>query len=121
MSVSRSIATILGAAALGGCGAGEPAEDAVAPDGLEGWIPERASEGAALFSEVGCLGCHTYAGEGSQNAGAPDLTAIGETDRGARRYAEHLREPAGDHPSFASLGEEQLLALGEFLDASRGC
>lgn len=128
MHAFRVIACAAVAVLLVGCGGtetepeAEPEAEVESPaaEGLARCVPEEP-QGAALFAEVGCLGCHTYDGDGSQNLDAPDLTSIGETDRGAEWYADHLRDAPGDHPSFATLGDEQLLAIGRFLDASRGC
>ncbi|MCZ7589482.1 MAG: hypothetical protein M5U27_11655 [Gaiella sp.] len=43
---------------------------------------EAAVAGATLFAESGCLNCHIYLGEGSANLGAPNLSAVGATERG---------------------------------------
>jgi hypothetical protein len=55
-----------------------------------GWADEQgfadnpqAVRGARIFAQVGCLNCHTYLGDGTQNLGAPDLTAIGRETREA--------------------------------------
>ena len=41
---------------------------------LEG-LPKKAVQGAVVFQSSGCLSCHTYAGTGSANLNAPDLTS----------------------------------------------
>jgi mono/diheme cytochrome c family protein len=85
---------------------------------------EEAVRGAQIFAQVGCLQCHTYLGEGITNMGAPDLTDIGRTGRSAQWYARYIRDPSqfGNQvmPRFADLGERNLLALGAFLQASKG-
>jgi mono/diheme cytochrome c family protein len=90
--------------------------------GFEG--NEQAVEGARIFAQVGCAQCHLYLGTGSQNLGAPELTEIGEGGRGVEGFARYVRNPAefGNTvmPPYAALGDENLEALGAFLDASKG-
>jgi quinol---cytochrome c reductase cytochrome c subunit, bacillus type len=100
-------------------------------DGVpEEWAQEQgfageptAEAGALLFAETGCLQCHTYAGFGAGNLGAPDLTEIGQTNDAAY-FVEYLTNPAAFGNtvmgSYAYLGEENLAALGAFLAASDG-
>ena len=97
---------------------------------LEGLPPGADSEqlvtdGARLFSESGCLNCHLYMGSGSSNLGAPDLTEEGLKERGIAYQVDHLEcpqcvTPGSQMPAFAQLGEENLLALAVFLEASQG-
>jgi menaquinol-cytochrome c reductase cytochrome b/c subunit len=101
---------------------------------LVGLVPEWAEEqgfagndqavaGATLFAETGCLQCHTYLGQGAGNLGAPDLSEIGQTNDQAF-FARFLTNPAafGNEVmgSYAYLGQENLAALGAFLEASKG-
>jgi cytochrome c553 len=84
-----------------------------------------AAEGATLFAQSGCLNCHVYQGAGSQNLGAPELTGEGTKERGVQWQIDHLKcpscvNPGSPMPSFASLSEDQLLALAVFLEASKG-
>ena len=83
-----------------------------------------AMEGAELFAVVGCLQCHTYLGEGSSNLGAPDLSDIGATDRGADYFERYVANPAefGNTamPPFIGLGQENVRKIAVFLDASKG-
>ena len=86
---------------------------------------QQAVQGARLFADSGCLNCHTYLGQGSSNLGAPDLTEIGTLGRGVDYWARWIRNPQAikpgtQMPPFASLSEEQLRALGTFLEASKG-
>jgi menaquinol-cytochrome c reductase cytochrome b/c subunit len=97
---------------------------------LEGLPPgsnpdQLARDGAQLFSEAGCLNCHTYLGSGSTNLGAPDLTEEGARDKGIQFQIDHLRCPqcvtsGSQMPAFAQLGDDNLLALAVFLEASKG-
>jgi menaquinol-cytochrome c reductase cytochrome b/c subunit len=84
---------------------------------------ERAEAGATLFAETGCLQCHTYMGFGAGNLGAPDLSEIGQTNDAAY-FVDYLANPArfGNTVmgSYSYLGEENLAALGAFLEASKG-
>jgi menaquinol-cytochrome c reductase cytochrome b/c subunit len=86
---------------------------------------EEAIAGARLFAGAGCQQCHTYLGAGSSNLGAPDLTAIGLTGRGVEGFARYVANPRafGNNvmPVYGEqFSDEQLHALGAFLDASRG-
>jgi mono/diheme cytochrome c family protein len=88
-------------------------------------LPEAARPGAELFAASGCLNCHTYAGEGGSNLGAPDLTEEGLKNRGIQWQIDHLINPASktpgsQMPSFADFPEEDLRALAIFLEASKG-
>ena len=84
---------------------------------------EQAEAGATLFAETGCLQCHTYLGLGAGNLGAPDLSEIGQTND-AEYFVQYLSNPArfGNTVmgSYSYLGEENLAALGAFLEASKG-
>jgi menaquinol-cytochrome c reductase cytochrome b/c subunit len=84
---------------------------------------EEAVQGAELFAQSGCLNCHTYLGQGAGNLGAPDLSAIGETNDAAY-FVEYLTNPAAFGNtvmgSYSYLGRENLVALGAFLEASKG-
>jgi menaquinol-cytochrome c reductase cytochrome b/c subunit len=84
---------------------------------------ERAEAGAELFAETGCLQCHTYSGSGAGNLGAPELSAIGQTNDAAY-FVQYLTNPAVyDNTvmgSYSYLGQENLAALGAFLEASKG-
>jgi menaquinol-cytochrome c reductase cytochrome b/c subunit len=83
-----------------------------------------AVAGAKVFATSGCTACHTYLGTGSSNLGAPDLSAIGKSGQGADFFANYVSDPSkfGNNvmPKFASLGDEKLKQLGEFLNASKG-
>jgi menaquinol-cytochrome c reductase cytochrome b/c subunit len=84
-----------------------------------------AQEGAEIFSVSSCLNCHQYAGEGSPNLGAPDLTEEGNRNRGLQWQIDHLEcpsciVPGSPMPPFAKLGEENLRKLAAFLEASKG-
>src|SRR4051812_17095166 len=50
--------------------------------------------GARLFTTAGCAACHTYAGSGKTNLGAPDLTAIGSRNLGIDFQIRHLQCPS---------------------------
>jgi cytochrome c553 len=84
-----------------------------------------AAEGAEIFSVSGCLNCHQYAGEGSPNLGAPELTEEGLRNRGLQWQVDHLEcpsciVPGSPMPPYAKLGEENLRKLAAFLEASKG-
>jgi menaquinol-cytochrome c reductase cytochrome b/c subunit len=111
---------------------GATAEEAsaVGPETVDQWmqkfnLPQNAREGALLFTEAGCLNCHTYDGEGTSALGAPDLTEEGNRNRGIQWQIDHLEAPSqvtpgSAMPPFADLGEENLRNLAIFLEASKG-
>jgi mono/diheme cytochrome c family protein len=88
-------------------------------------LPPAAVPGAKLFAVAGCTACHTYAGSGGSNLGAPDLTAIGLRHLGVDFEIRHLTCPScvvhrSPMPPFASLGPKRLQQLAIFLEASKG-
>ncbi len=88
-------------------------------------LPSNALPGAKLFATAGCTACHTYAGAGGSNLGAPDLTDIGTRNLGIDFQIRHLQcpscvNPGSPMPHFASLGNERLHQLAVFLEASKG-
>jgi mono/diheme cytochrome c family protein len=88
-------------------------------------LPPRAVPGARLFAIAGCTACHTYAGAGASNLGAPNLTAIGTRHLGIAFEIRHLRcpscvVPGSPMPTFATLGSKRLRQLAIFLEASKG-
>ena len=84
---------------------------------------QKAEAGAELFAATGCLQCHIYLGLGAGNFGAPDLSEIGQTNDVAY-FVQYLSNPArfGNTVmgSYSYLGQENLAALGAFLEASKG-
>jgi mono/diheme cytochrome c family protein len=88
-------------------------------------LPPAAHAGALLFATAGCTACHTYAGSGGSNLGAPDLTDIGSRNLGIDFQVRHLTcpscvNPGSPMPKFASLGPQRLHQLAVFLEASKG-
>ena len=88
-----------------------------------------AVAGATLFAESGCTNCHTYLGDGTSNLGAPDLSSIGATGKGVAYFARYVADPSqfGNNvmskygkKAGGAFTEQQLLQVGEFLNASRG-
>jgi menaquinol-cytochrome c reductase cytochrome b/c subunit len=88
----------------------------------------KAVAGAKLFTQSGCMTCHTYLSAGSTNLGAPDLTAEGSKGKGADFQVQHLEcpscvNPGSPMPSFKDLTQsdpEALNKLAAFLEASKG-
>jgi menaquinol-cytochrome c reductase cytochrome b/c subunit len=114
---------------------GATAKEAIASEieaAIPGWAKKQgfqddkqALAGAKLFAESGCVSCHTYLGTGSSNLGAPDLSAEGAKNKGARFQIDHLKcpscvNPGSPMPAFAGLGEDNLRKLAAFLEASSG-
>ena len=83
----------------------------------------KAVAGAKVFASLTCMTCHTYLGAGSSGPG-PDLSAIAKGGRGAQGFADYVAQPSkfGNNvmPAFADIGADNLAALGEFLNASKG-
>ena len=98
-------------------------EGALEDNAGEGVNVEQIRLGAELVAESGCLNCHTYRGAGSPNLGAPDLTQIGQEDRGVDYFHRYVANPRdfGNTvmPVYQSLGDENLDAIAAFLDASK--
>jgi hypothetical protein len=121
-AVSMGILTYKGATAEEATAANE---ETIAKVMAANKLPDSVKPGVELFFDSGCTGCHTYAGEGSSNLGAPDLTAIGaQPGKDAAYFKRYVGNPRqfGNEvmPVFQSLGDENLQALGEFLAASKG-
>ena len=88
-------------------------------------LPTDAVPGAQLFAVAGCTACHTYAGSGGSQLGAPDLTAIATRNLGVPTQIKHLQNPSSvtpgsPMPPFASLRPQRLHQLAVFLEASKG-
>jgi mono/diheme cytochrome c family protein len=88
-------------------------------------LPRAAVPGATLFATEGCGACHTYAGSGHANLGAPDLTAYGRLQLGTAFDIRFLRCPScvksgSPMPAFDTLGSKRLRQLAVFLEASKG-
>jgi cytochrome c2 len=126
--LALGIASIL-ALGLGSCGKDKEAlPSSESPDwakrqGFEG--NEQAERGAEIFAQAGCLSCHTYLDQGASNLGAPDLTEIGQrVRRTIEGYANYVSDPSrfGNQvmPKYAGMSWRNLLALGAFLQASKG-
>jgi cytochrome c2 len=121
-AVSMGVLTYKGATAEEATAANEETINAVMASNN---LPEDVKPGVDLFFKSGCTGCHTYAGEGSSNLGAPDLTDIGsQPGNNAEFFKRYVSDPSqfGNNvmPKFASLGDQNLQALAEFLAASKG-
>ena len=80
--------------------------------------------GAEVFADSGCLQCHTYLGTGGALLGAPDLTAIGETGKGAAYFQRYVSNPSEFGNTvmqpYAASARRTCAKLAAFLDASKG-
>jgi menaquinol-cytochrome c reductase cytochrome b/c subunit len=86
---------------------------------------EQAIQGARLFAGAGCQQCHIYLGAGSINLGAPELSDIGQSNQGVDYFSRYVADPSqfGNNvmPKYGEdFSQEQLRAIGEFLNASKG-
>jgi len=121
-AISMGILTYKGATAEEATAANEETINAVMEANN---LPASVKPGVTLFFQSGCTSCHTYAGEGSSNAGAPDLTSIGAQEgKDAAYFKRYVSNPRafGNNvmPVFQGLGDENLQKLAEFLEASKG-
>jgi menaquinol-cytochrome c reductase cytochrome b/c subunit len=121
-AISMGVLTYKGATAEEATAANEETLTAVMESNN---LPEDTKEGVQLFFQSGCTSCHTYAGEGSSNAGAPDLTDIGSQEgKDAAYFKRYVANPRafGNNvmPVFEGLGDENLQQLADFLEASKG-
>ena len=112
---------------------GATAEESLGSENLQDvprWVQEQGlsadgEEGAKIFAQAGCMGCHTYLGAGSPNLGAPDLTAEGAKGRGEEFQIAHLKcpscvNPGSAMPPFPNFTDEQYQQLAAFLEESKG-
>ncbi|HEX5467548.1 MAG TPA: c-type cytochrome [Gaiellaceae bacterium] len=88
-------------------------------------LSDAGHQGALIFAQAGCMGCHTYLGAGSPNLGAPDLTAEGAKGRGEKFQIDHLKcpscvNPGSPMPPFTNFTDEQYNQLATFLEESKG-
>ncbi len=78
-------------------------------------------QGADLFATVGCLNCHTYGNQGAAGPG-PNISHASDLGRSVeywKRWIHNPQEvkPGTAMPAFPALTEEELTALGTFLNA----
>jgi ubiquinol-cytochrome c reductase cytochrome b subunit/menaquinol-cytochrome c reductase cytochrome b/c subunit len=79
-------------------------------------------QGANLFATVGCLNCHTYGDQGAAGPG-PNISNVYEQGRSVEywtRWVSNPQEvkPGTAMPGFPNLTDDQLTAIGTFLNAS---
>jgi mono/diheme cytochrome c family protein len=112
---------------------GATAEESLAAENVQ-LVPEwvetqglsaEAEQGALIFAQAGCQGCHTYLGAGTTNLGAPDLSEEGDKGRGVEFQIQHLRDPqsttpGSQMPPFPDFTDEQYQQLAAFLEESKG-
>jgi cytochrome c553 len=112
---------------------GATAKESLASENIEAvpkWVEQQnlnaqAEEGAKIFAQAGCLGCHTYLGSGTPNLNAPDLSAEGAKNRGVKFQIDHLMCPScvnqgSPMPPFKNFTDEQYQQLAAFLEGSKG-
>jgi quinol---cytochrome c reductase cytochrome c subunit, bacillus type len=120
-ALSMGVLTYKGATARESLGSEVVAEVPVWSQKQGGFSPA-ADEGAKIFAKVGCLQCHTYLGAGSQNYGAPDLSAIGK-QQNRDFFKRYVADPSkfGNNvmPKFGNLGPDNLDKLAAFLAESK--
>ena len=115
---------------VSGCGGHAATRPSAPVNPVPRWIavehlPQNATRGAVLFYASGCTVCHMYAGAGTTNLHAPDLTSIGKRQLGIQFQVAHLKcpscvVPGSPMPPFASLGARRLRQVAVFMEASKG-
>jgi cytochrome c2 len=88
-------------------------------------LPASTLDGARIVAVSGCLSCHRYAGSGTANGSAPDLTRVGVKGLTIAALVKRVRCPAcvaggSAMPAYAAYGDDNLRRVAEFLRASRG-
>ena len=97
----------------------KPMMAAAAPEVTgSGVLRSKATEGERLFALRGCPGCHIINGAGGKVG--PDLSHIGSSQPDVEWHIKHLKDPRSVHPesampAFATLPEDELEALAEYL------
>jgi mono/diheme cytochrome c family protein len=77
-----------------------------------------AADGEAVFAEAGCGSCHTLEEAGSSGTIGPSLD---ETQLDRAQIEEQVRKGSGAMPPFeGTLTDEQIAAVAEFVEASKG-
>ena len=88
-----------------GCG-GESAGPSVEVD----------AQGAQVFADAGCGGCHTLAAAGSKGSAGPNLDAL---EPSADLVERQVRAGGGGMPSFASkLDQAEIVAVADYVASS---
>ena len=77
--------------------------------------------GADLFGTVGCLNCHTYGSSGAPGPG-PNISHVADLGRSVDYWKQWIKnsksiKPGSQMPPFPTLTDEELTALGTFLNA----
>ena len=78
-------------------------------------------QGADLFGTVGCLNCHTYGSSGAPGPG-PNISHVADLGRSVDYWKQWIKnsksiKPGSQMPPFPTLTDEELTALGTFLNA----
>ncbi len=111
----------LGGVAAGCGGSDDGGDDAAPPAVTETSGPDdsgTSADGAAVYEDAGCGGCHALAAAGSTGSVGPGLDGAGLD---ADAVAEQVRDGGGAMPGFSdSLSEDEILAVAEFVAASSG-
>jgi len=96
----------------------EPAQtEAATTESTETEATETASEdadGAAIFAEAGCGGCHTFAAANSSGTVGPSLDGI---DLSKDEIEQKVRNGGGGMPAFGDrLSDAEIEAVADYVD-----
>lgn len=98
-----------------GCG-GSDGDEAAPPPATETTPDDSGGgsvDGAAVYADAGCGGCHTLAAADSSGTVGPSLDGAGLD---ADTVAEQVRNGGGAMPGFSdSLSDEEIQAVAEFV------
>ena len=79
---------------------------------------ETTAEGARLFNEAGCAGCHSLTAAGARARVGPDLDAV---QPGYAAVAQQVRDGGGGMPAFADeLSESDIAEIASFVSSATG-
>ena len=79
---------------------------------------ETTTEGACLFNEAGCAGCHSLTLAGARARVGPDLDAVKPS---YAQVAQQVRDGGGGMPAFADeLSESDIAEIASFVSSATG-
>jgi mono/diheme cytochrome c family protein len=119
-AVSAYVASVAGLPVRGqpASAADTGTETGGATTGEEGEATGGAVDGAAVYADAGCGGCHTLKAAGSSGTIGPNLD---ESKPSRELVAERVTEGMGAMPSFAdSLSDEEIAAVADYVAKSSG-
>jgi len=79
---------------------------------------DKSGDGAKIFSDAGCAGCHTLAAAGSHGTTGPNLDGLKPSEA---TVANQVANGGGGMPSFkGALTQKQIDAVAKYVSTSAG-